>query len=110
MLNPDTGYEYNSNGYLSDFDTWDRDFAINVAREHGVSLTGCHWSVIEFMRDYWSEYGLAPDPREIVKKLSAKINPDAPCTKAHLEGLFGEGGCKLACRIAGLQNCHCRSA
>ena len=110
MLNQNTQLETNSKGYLTDFDAWNKEYAIDMASEHGLELTECHWKVIGFLRDYWAEYALAPDPRQIIKKLSKQINPGAPCTRAHLEGLFGAGGCKLACKIAGLQNCHCRSA
>jgi dissimilatory sulfite reductase related protein len=108
MLNQNTSLELNSKGYLVNFDAWDKDFAIQLAKEHDLELTDCHWLVINFLRDYQSEYGLAPDPREIIKKLSKQINPTAPCTRQHLEGLFGQGGCELACKIAGLPNCHCR--
>ena len=100
--------EFNSNGYLVNFDAWSKEFAIDMAAEHGLELTDCHWLVIDFLRDYQAEYDMAPDPRVIIKKLSKEINPTAPCTRQHLEGLFGEGGCKLACKIAGLPNCHCR--
>jgi TusE/DsrC/DsvC family sulfur relay protein len=110
MLNPDAGYVFNDKGYLNNFDAWDKEFAVELASENDIELTECHWHVINFMRDYWAEYSIAPDPRDIVKKLSAQINPHGPCTRTHLEGLFGEGGCELACKIAGLQNCHCRSA
>lgn len=109
MLNQNIEFDLNTNGYLINFDAWNKDFAIQLAKEHDLELTDCHWHVINFLRDYQSEYGIAPDPREIIKKLSKQINPTAPCTRQHLEGLFGEGGCKLACKIAGLQNCHCRS-
>lgn len=110
MLNQNTGLELNTKGYLINFDAWDKNFAIKLAKEHDLELTECHWLVINFLRDYQSEYGLAPDPREIIKKLSKQINPAAPCTRKHLEGLFGQGGCELACKIAGLPNCHCRGA
>jgi len=111
MLNQKAGYELDSNGYLSDFNMWSKGFAVDLAEENGIELTECHWHVINYLRDYWSEFGLAPDPRVIVKNLSEKITPAGPqCTKSHLEGMFGEDGCKLACKIAGLQNCHCRSA
>lgn len=103
-----SAYETNSEGYLSNFETWDKAYAEALAEENGIELDECHWHVINFMRDYWTEFGIAPDPREIVKKLSQQINPGAECTRSHLEGLFGEGGCKLACKIAGLQDCHCR--
>ena len=108
MLNQNVKYEFNTKGYLINFDSWNKDFAIELAGEHGLELTECHWHVIGFLRDYQSEYGIAPDPREIIKKLSKQINPNTPCTRSHLEGLFGAGGCKLACKIAGLQDCHCR--
>ncbi len=107
MLNQSTGLEFNSKGYLLDFTAWNKEFAIDLAKQHGVDLTDCHWLIIQYLRDYYTDYGIAPEPRIIVKILSKQINPDAPCTKKHLEGLFGPGGCKLACKIAGLPNCHC---
>lgn len=110
MLNQSTSLELNSKGYLANFDAWNQDFAIEMAKEHGLVMTECHWLVINFLRDYQSEFGLAPDHREIIKKLSKQINPTTPCTRKHLEGLFGEGGCKLACKMAGLPDCHCRGA
>ena len=108
MLNQDTSLEFNSRGYLINFDAWDKDFAIKLAKEHHLDLTDCHWLIINYLRDYYSEYGIAPEPRVIIKTLSSRINPLVPCTRKHLEGLFAEGGCKLACKIAGLPNCHCR--
>jgi len=108
MLNQSTGLEFNSKGYLIDFDAWSRDFAIKLAKDNDLDLTDCHWLIINFLRDYYSEYGIAPEPGEIIKKLSKQINPTAPCTRKHLESLFAQGGCELACKIAGLPNCHCR--
>ena len=108
MLNQSAGLEFNSKGYLIDFDAWNKDFAIKQAKEHDLDLTDCHWLVINFLRGYHLEYGIAPDPREIIKKLSKQIDPTTPCTRKRLEGLFGQDGCKLACKIAGLPNCHCR--
>lgn len=102
--------ELNNKGYLINFDAWTRDFAVEMAEENNLKLTDCHWHVINFLRSYQAEFGLAPDPREIINKLSKQINPTAPCTRKNLENLFGDGGCKLACKIAGLPDCHCRGA
>jgi len=100
--------ELNNKGYLANFDSWSRVFAMEIAEEHNLELTDCHWHVINFLRDYQAQFGLAPDPRDIIKKLSKQINPNVPCTRKNLENLFGEGGCQLACKIAGLPDCHCR--
>ena len=108
MLNQSANLEFNSKGYLVNFDAWNKGFSIEMAKEHGLLLKDRHWLVINFLRDYQSEYGIAPDHREVIKKLNKQINPTTPFTKKHLEGLFGKGGCKLACKIAGLPNCHCR--
>ena len=108
MLNQNVSLEFNSKGYLVNFDAWNEDFAIEQAKEHGLDLTDYHWIVINFLRDYQSEYGIAPDHREVIKKFNKQISPTDPYTRKRLEGLFGQGGCKLACRIAGLPNCHCR--
>lgn len=108
MLNQSVGLGLNSKGYLVNFDAWNEDFAIELAKEHGLDLMDYHWMVINFLRDYQLEYGIAPDHREVIKKLSKHISPTFPLTRDHLDGLFGQGGCKLACKIAGLPNCHCR--
>ncbi len=110
MLNKNVGLELNSEGYLVNFDAWDEDFAIKLAKESGLDLTGYHWLIINFLRDYQLEYGISPDHREIIKKFGKQINPTGPCTREHLEDLFGQGGCELACKVAGLPNCHCRGA
>ena len=107
MLHHGTDLEFNSKGYLVNFDAWSRDFAITLAKENDIDLTDCHWLIINFLRDYYTEYGIAPEPRTIIKTLSKQISPAVPCTRRHLEGLFAKGGCKLACKIAGLPNCHC---
>jgi tRNA 2-thiouridine synthesizing protein E len=108
MLNQGTNLELNSKGYLIDFDAWNKDFAMTMAKDHDVDLTDCHWLIIDFLRDYFAEYNIPPEPGVIIKRLSSQINPTAPCTRKHLDGLFGQGGCELACKIAGLPNCHCR--
>ena len=46
MLDQSTGLEFNSKGYLVNFDAWSKDFAIQKAKHHGVDLSDCHLSLI----------------------------------------------------------------
>lgn len=108
MLNQSQGLDLNDKGYLINFEAWNKDFAITMAKEHSIELTQCHWLIIDFLRDYYVEYSVSPDPRTIIKQMGQKIKPDVPCSRKHLEGLFAKDGCKLACKIAGLPDCHYR--
>ena len=108
MLNTIEGVELNSKGYLIHFEQWDKSIAEKIAGEHDLELTDCHWIVINFLREYYIEFGIPAEPREVIKKLGKKIHPNTPCSKKHLESLFSGGGCKLACKIAGLPDCYCR--
>ena len=107
MLNSIAGVELNKKGFLVNFDAWNKDVAKALAKKHDLELGDCHWKVINFMRDYFMEYGIAPEPREVIAKLGGQINPLVKCTRKHLEGLFG-GDCKQACQIAGLPDTFCR--
>jgi tRNA 2-thiouridine synthesizing protein E len=101
--------ELNRKGHLARFDDWDRDIAQALAEEEGLALTDCHWSVINFLRDYYGTHEIPPSPRVVIKSIGSELSAHVPCTRKHLESLFPGGGCKQACRIAGLPDyyCHC---
>jgi TusE/DsrC/DsvC family sulfur relay protein len=101
--------EVNHKGYLVDFGAWDKEVAEAIASEEGMTLTDCHWAVINFLRDYYSEFEHPPSPRLVIKGIGEKLTMNAPCTRKTLEALFPEGGCKQACRIAGLPDFYCHA-
>lgn len=100
---------FNRHGFLAVFSDWDEEVAKALAAEEGLALTPCHWSVIQFMRDYYRENDIPPSPRIIVKGVGDRVSPHAPCRRKHLEALFPNGGCRQACRIAGLPRHYCHS-
>ncbi|MEA3273975.1 MAG: TusE/DsrC/DsvC family sulfur relay protein [Pseudomonadota bacterium] len=101
--------EFNPKGYLVNFDDWNREVGEALAQEEGLQLSDCHWRVIGFLRDYYGEYEHPPSPRLIIKGIGEKLTMNAPCTRKTLEALFPVGGCKQACRIAGLPDFYCHS-
>ncbi len=92
--------DLDDNGYLLDAGAWTREFARVAAARDAIELADEHWQVIEFLRDYFAEYGVSPPMRVLVKALAARLN-HAP-TSRRLYQLFPDGPAKQACKYAGL--------
>lgn len=100
----------NKRGFLAKFSDWNRDLAEGMAREDGLELTECHWTVISYMREFFDRHEIPPSPRVIIKAIGEKlVAGGVSCTRKNLEALFPQGGCRQACRIAGLPDFYCHS-
>lgn len=89
-------------GYLNNPEDWNGDVAVQLARTEGIELTNEHWRVIEFMREYFADHGIAADARFVIKFLAEELGygDDA---RARLFTLFPYGYVKQACKIAGMR-------
>ena len=43
--------DVNEEGYLMDFNQWDKEIGKSLADEHDISLTDRHWEVIDFLHE-----------------------------------------------------------
>ena len=87
--------EIDEEGFLIKADTWNEDIAQLLAQEKmHDDLTNDHWKVINYMRQYYLEYGSVPPVR--------KLSRDTEISLRHLKVLFPEGLTKGACRISGI--------
>ena len=43
--------DVNEEGYLVDFNQWDKEVCAYLAEEQGISMTEKHWEVIEYLQD-----------------------------------------------------------
>jgi TusE/DsrC/DsvC family sulfur relay protein len=87
--------EFDEKGYLIDFDAWNREVAESLAAVVEIeALTDDHWRVIEFLRRYQSEHGVAPMIRVLCKETGFTLK--------QIYELFPSGPAKGACRVAGL--------
>jgi TusE/DsrC/DsvC family sulfur relay protein len=93
--------EHDEEGYLSDIGQWNKDFAEVIAKAENVNMTEAHWEVVNFLREYYEEYQIAPAIRILVKEMKKKFGPEKGDQKALYE-LFPYGPAKQACKIAGL--------
>lgn len=93
-------------GFLQDWEQWDKDVAEALANDDRftgskVILTDAHWEVVNFLREFYEEKGVAPPIRQLIKEMKKRFGPEKG-NQEYLYQLFPNGPAKDACRIAGL--------
>ena len=82
-------------GFLQEPDLWGEDVAEAFAATEGIdALTDEHWKVINYLRDYYQKFGVAPMIRKLCKETGFKLKV--------IYELFPSGPAKGACKVAGL--------
>jgi tRNA 2-thiouridine synthesizing protein E len=94
-------FETDEEGYLVNRTDWTEDLAKEMARLDNCELTDAHWEVINFLREYYEEYQIAPAVRVLTKAIGKKLGPDKGNSK-YLYELYPYGPAKQACKYAGL--------
>ena len=56
-------YETDEEGYLANLNDWNKDLAEAMATEDKINLSEDHWEIINFLREYYEEYQIAPAVR-----------------------------------------------
>ncbi len=93
--------EVDEDGYLANLDDWSKEVAEELARGEGVEMSDAHWEVVNFLRQYFNEYKIAPMIRILTKEIGKKLGKEKGNTK-YLYELYPGGPAKQACKIAGL--------
>ena len=88
-------------GYISELSEWEPGVAEVMAKDDDCDLTQPHWEVINFLREYYEEYQIAPAVRVLTKAIGKRLGKDKGNSK-YLYALFPYGPAKQACRYAGL--------
>jgi TusE/DsrC/DsvC family sulfur relay protein len=87
--------EVDEDGFIQDPDQWDEAVAKSLAETEGVSdMTEEHWKVVNYLRDYYLKFGIAPMIRKLCKDTGFKLKK--------IYELFPSGPAKGACKVAGL--------
>lgn len=93
--------EVDDDGYIVNLDDWTPELATHFAQGDDITLTEAHWEVINFLRDYYKKYQIAPMIKILVKEIGKVMGPEKGNTK-YLYQLYPAGPAKQACRYAGL--------
>jgi TusE/DsrC/DsvC family sulfur relay protein len=87
--------EVDEDGFLQEPDKWSEALAVAIATTEDVgSLSEDHWKVINYLRDYYKQFGIAPMVRKLCKDTGFQLK--------YIYELFPSGPAKGACKIAGL--------
>jgi len=82
-------------GFLEEPKLWTENVAKDFAESEAIAqLTDEHWKVINYIRNYYLQFGIAPMIRKLCKETGFKLND--------IYKLFPSGPAKGACKLAGL--------
>ena len=85
--------EVDEDGFLEDPAVWDETVAKALATTEGVDeMTEEHWKLVNYLRDYYQKFGIAPMIRKLCKETGF------PLKKVY--ELFPSGPAKGACKVA----------
>jgi len=87
--------EIDEDGFIQEPDLWDEAVAQDLAKTEEVAeMTPDHWAIVNFLRNYFLEFGIAPPIRMITKQTGFDLKT--------IYKLFPSGPAKGACKVAGL--------
>jgi tRNA 2-thiouridine synthesizing protein E len=96
-----TTFEADEEGYITDISQWSPELANLIALDEKIEMSDDHWEVVNFLREYYEEYQIAPAIRVLTKAIKKSMGADKGNSKFLYE-LFPYGPAKQACKIAGL--------
>ncbi len=88
--------DVDEDGFIQEPDRWCETLAVAMAKseEDIAELTPDHWKVINYLRNYYKQFGIAPMIRKLCKETGFELK--------YIYQLFPSGPAKGACKIAGL--------
>ena len=87
--------DLDEDGFLQNPELWSEAVAQYFAEQEGLGkLTDEHWKVVNMIRNYYLQFGVAPMIRKVVKDTGFDLK--------YIYQLFPSGPAKGACKVAGL--------
>jgi len=88
--------EVDEDGFIQEPTTWNKEMAEDLGkREASTSpMTEDHWKVVNYLRNYYLEYEIAPPIRMLTRQTGFDLK--------RIYQLFPKGPAAGACKIAGL--------
>ncbi len=95
-------FETDEDGFLLHLDNWSTEVADHLAKNEEVEMSDKHWEIVNFLREYYQDFQIAPAIKILVKEIAKKNDMQKKEASGYLYELFPAGPAKQACKIAGL--------
>lgn len=90
-----TEIEIDEDGFIQEPGKWNEEVAVDLAKtENAFPMGEDHWKLVNYLRDYYLKYEIAPPIRMLVKQTGIDLKT--------IYQLFPGGPAKGACKVAGL--------
>ena len=91
----DIKLEVDEDGFITNPELWNQEVASALATTESVeNMTESHWKIVNYLREYYLEFGIAPMIRKLCKQTGFSLK--------EIYELFPSGPAKGACKVAGL--------
>ena len=90
-----------TSGNLVNLEDWSEELAVVLAKKEDIELTDEHWNVLNFLRGFYFQYGVAPMVKILIKHMGDEFGKEN-VNRDRMYELFPRGPAKQGSRIAGL--------
>ncbi len=88
-------FELDDKGFMKEPERWTEEIAGKLAAlQNMTQMTDDHWKIVNYIRGYFLEYGIAPPVKMVIRKTGYDAHS--------ISELFPAGAAQGACKIAGL--------
>lgn len=96
LTHGDICIDVDDDGFLVDPALWNEQVALALASTEGLdALTDAHWTIMNYIREYHAQFGVAPMVRKLCKETGFTLKA--------IYTLFPSGPARGACKVAGLE-------
>jgi len=91
----DVKIEIDEDGFMMEPKEWNERIALALASTEGLNeLSDEHWKIVNYLRQYYLQFGIAPMIRKLCKETGFSLK--------QIYAMFPSGPAKGACKVAGL--------
>jgi len=82
-----TTVEHDEEGYITNLADWTKELADVIAEAEEIDMNEEHWAVVNFLREYYDEYQIAPAVRVLIKAIKKRDGTGKRQQQVHVRAI-----------------------